>query len=404
MIFSSVDYEVRGNLVRLYKAVIKYRIPARGMLEKNGILTMRLSHEYCFRFECVCGEIGCEFVRTGEHGLLKFCRMAAKRPGIIAGVAVSAALAVYFSNVVVRFEVLTEDEAVKSKIMTVLSDEGITAGTYIPDINYTVAERALKKQVEEICWAGISRDGNTLIIDVIDNIPAPKGFKTRLPCNLIACEDGVIEKLDILDGQVRLCVGSGVTKGDIIVSGEVVTVTSDWTSGKEIVTTDIDYTRSIGKVYGTFERVMVFEQPFEQRTEVSTGREETVRYFDFFNAEVPLFSKMPDGYFKNSDKVYSPKIFGMTVPIALRERKLSEYDFKTKILSEDEAKALAGEQAYRYEQNFLKDYEIKDRQCKTEVTDSGVKQTVTYTLYGVMSKESEFFIPKQLEEQQVEEP
>ena len=50
--------------------------------------------------------------------------------------------------------------------------------------------------------------------------------------------------------------------------------------------------------------------------------------------------------------------------------------------------------AFLYEENFLSDYEIKGRQAEDNVTENGVSTTVTYTLYGELCREVEFFIKK----------
>ena len=74
----------------------------------------------------------------------------------------------YLSNVVVRFDILSDDENIRKGVMSVLKEEGVETGTYIPSIDLIVTERALKQKVEGISWAGITRKGDTLIIDVIE--------------------------------------------------------------------------------------------------------------------------------------------------------------------------------------------------------------------------------------------
>ena len=104
-------------------------------------------------------------------------------------------------------------------------------------IDLIVKKRALKQKVEGISWAGITRKGDTLIIDVIETEGDTKRESNRYPSNLVACENGVIEKIEVYDGQLKIPVGSGVTKGDIVVGGEIITSKSSWIEGKENVET-----------------------------------------------------------------------------------------------------------------------------------------------------------------------
>lgn len=72
--------------------------------------------------------------------------------------------------------------------------------------------------------------------------------------------------------------GSGVTKGDIVVGGEIITSKSSWIDGKENVETKTSYARSKGKILGTFERTVTFTQPFEDKAEKTTGKRDTKRF------------------------------------------------------------------------------------------------------------------------------
>jgi len=145
-------------------------------------------------------------------------------------------------------------------------------------------------------------------------------------------------------------VGSGVTKGDIVVGGEVVTVKTSWDTGVEVTETNISYARSMGSVKGTFQRVMTFTQPFEERCEKLLDNDKSVTYLNFFSADIPLFTKMPEGYYKSTSECESLKIFGAELPLGTTKVNLQEYDFSTKFLTEEQALELASDKAYNYEQ------------------------------------------------------
>lgn len=364
------------------------------MQEKGGKLYLKLAVGNCIFFEKLCNENGYNMLNKENYGVLKFVKFLLHRPGLIAGTSCAVGLMIYFSNVVIKIDVLCDNKEIEKKIFDVLNAENITAGTYIPEINYVVVERELKQRIDEISWAGITRNGNNLLIDVVENEEMPKFRKQRLPSNLVSCENGVIDKIECLDGQIKLGVGCGVVKGDIIVGGEIVTNESQWIDGKENIETTIDYARCNGVIYGSFERTVTFEQPFEDRKEYETGEKDKVSYINFFSADIPLFINIPYGYYKTQTSVNNLELLGFELPISLTSCNLTEYDFTTTTYSENDAKELCRSKAFKYEQNFLADYDIKNRTISFEVTDTGVKETVSYSLYGVISKEVEFFINK----------
>ncbi len=398
MIFGYKDYIISsgssGSFTKFYRAVTAEKLPVRNMREKDNIITLRLSAEYCGQLKELCGRLGLEYEIKKTGGPFKIFGFFRRRPGFIAGGVIALAACIYFSNIVVRFDILCDNKEIYENVMNVLKAEGIETGTYIPNINLVVTERALKQQVEGISWAGITRKGNSLIVDVIETEGDAEREQNRYPSNLVACEDGIIEKVEVQDGQLKLGVGCGVTKGDIVVSGEIITEKSQWIDGKENVETKTSYARAKGKIYGTFERTMVFDQPLSERTEFDTGEKEDKRFFSFYSADIPLFLTKPEGSWKSTQSYTPISLFGIEMPFGITNCELTEYDFKTSTYSQQEALDIAHDKAYIYEKNFLSGYEIKDRQAKDEITDEGVKTTVTYTLYGEMCREVEFFIKK----------
>lgn len=390
-----IGYEVYGDSFdRLYRLIIGKNIPVEGLCERGGTLTFRLSAEHCLRAERAMRKLGHEFRRTEKYGLVRTLSFFAGRPGLLVGTALSCGLMWYYSDVILIVDVQTENDAIREQVMNVLEDRGIIPGKYIPDIDYAVEERALKKNIDLISWAGISRTGSGISVDVVENIPAEKGIHTGMPCDLVACEDGVIEKIELYEGQLMIPLGSGVVKGDTIVSGTVTTEKSAFTTEGEVKTSRTDYVKSVGKIYGTFTRKMVFRQDFGSMEKTETGRRETLHSLKVFSAEIPLYFQVPEGFFDAELSVKSPVVNGFTMPFALNEVTLTEFDYRPSVLTEEEALDMAGEKAYIYEQDFLKDHRLIDRQTKIRTDKNGVELEVSYTLYGLMSREREFFAPR----------
>lgn len=395
MIFGYIDYVITGDsFTKFYRRIMSKKLPVSKMCEKNGKLTLRMPAEHCKALERLCDELGLEYTATKRHGSFVLAKRFFGRGGLVIGTAAVMLSCFYLSNVVVRFDILSDDENIRKGVMSVLKEEGVETGTYIPSIDLIVTERALKQKVEGISWAGITRKGDTLIIDVIETEGDTKRESNRYPSNLVACENGVIEKIEVYDGLLKIPVGSGVTKGDIVVGGEIITSKSSWIDGKENVETKTSYARSKGKILGTFERTVTFTQPFEDKAEKTTGKRDTKRFFTVFDADIPLFFSKPEGYWKNEQR-YSPlSLFGLEMPFGITTCELEEYKFSQDTLTEQQALDAVHEKAYLYEENFLSDYEIKDRQVEDNVTEDGVTATVTYTLYGELCREVEFFIKK----------
>lgn len=74
------------------------------------------------------------------------CKTFFGRGGLVIGTAAVMLSCFYLSNVVVRFDILSDDENIRKGVMSVLKEEGVETGTYIPSIDLIVTERALKQK------------------------------------------------------------------------------------------------------------------------------------------------------------------------------------------------------------------------------------------------------------------
>lgn len=389
------------NKSDVYKEILYGKFPVTDMQEKKDKIYLWLSLEYCEDFENMCIEKGFEYEYADIKGLIVFFSRFKHRWGLLAGLILTIILTVYLSNIALRFKILCDDKQIQKDVMTVLKEEGVEPGCYIPNIDLVVTERALKQRVHGISWAGITRSGSSLVIDVVKDIPKPDINYERLPTNLIATENAVIDKLEIFGGQVMLGVGCGVNKGDVIVSGKEVDTKSKWVNAREQITTRITYTRSKGTVWGSFQRRMTFEQPYHQQTQVK-GKVNRKCSFGFFNAEVPLYFSLPENSFKTDCQKSDIMILGFKMPFYINHYTLTEYSYSDIDLNKGQAENICLEKVSKYEKNFLKDYDIKKKKVKKSFSKSGCKIIVDYDLYGSIATEQEFFIPKNVIKEETE--
>ncbi len=395
MIFGYRVYRLGGEgLDRVIR-----KLPGEGImfcaLRKRGdTARIKVAAEDCAAFEELCRSCKADAVSQYESTIAWLIHTLISRKGFAAGILICVCLGVYLSNRVARFEILDDDPEIKSAVMAVLKEEGIGTGTFIPSIDIVKTERALKQRVEGISWAGITRKGNSLIIDVIEADVQMKHERDVYPSSLVACENGVIETIEIQDGQVRIPVGSGVSKGDTVVSGEIVTNTSTWIDGRENIDTEITYARSRGKVLGTFERTLTFTQPLTAQTQVFSPGSETKRFFCFFDARLPLFFSVPEGNFEVNERKTAIEFLGLPLPIGIESDELMPYKTEDTQLTPEQALALAYEKEKDYEKNFLGGYEIRNVSLSQKTDADSVTVTAEYTLYGELCREVSFFVPK----------
>lgn len=379
---------------RVLRFISRNRIQAENITAKGGYTCLTIPMALKRELENELKAIGAEYETVSRSGLMYRLMILLRKKGLVIGSLVSLVVLFVISDLIFSFEILCDDKVIKKDVMNVLYQNGIRAGSSISGINMTIAERDLKEKVSGISWAGISIRGCKVIIDVIENNPQPERRERRLPTNLVAKEDAVIESVEVMDGQLMKPVGSAVCKGEIIVSGNEFFDRKYYHGTVEKHTFFQRYTRSIAKVYGSFEKTETFFQPYFTTEKMTCGEPETKSFLYFFDTEIPLFFEA-DSECLISPEVYEPMtFFGFELPVGRKSVELTRYSYTQRPISETEAADRAASLAETYEHNFLSEYEIRDRSESIKTTEEGVYLTVKYSLYGEISEEVEFFIKK----------
>lgn len=385
---------------RLFAALKEEGINARGISQHGEEICLSVGFHQKRLLDHIAERLGfeCEVVAKGKGVIL--AETLRRRCGLVIGAAICAALFIIIKNFTLSIEVLTNSEDIRTDVLRLLEENGVTTGTYIPDLECVELERVLKQQVKGISWAGISITDSTLIVDVIENTPEPQKTYERMPSNLVASHNGVIEEVSLKNGQLVKTIGSGVLKGEVLVSGTIpivkTVVKENETSGEKMLVTEQSekYVRSVGEIYGSYTEVQTFEQKFAETSLVHSGERASLKKLKIFGIEIPLYSQKPDSLCIKEES-YSPfMLFGEQTPIGILTEDHEKCCFSTVIYTEEQAAEHVRTLKERYERNFLSDCEIRGCSEQLSLEEDRAVLTVTYELFGLMSEEKQFFIKK----------
>ena len=161
-------------------------------------------------------------VRTriiSRHGLPFFAAKYRSRAGLPAGAVLGAALLVLLSNFVWTVEVTGLHSVSCESFERLLAQNGVEPGALRSSIDVGKAERSILLETPELTWLSINLLGSHADVEVKEKVQKPdSGDKTR-PCNIKARTDGVVTKINAARGTAAVKTGSGVVRGDILVSG-----------------------------------------------------------------------------------------------------------------------------------------------------------------------------------------
>lgn len=158
-----------------------------------------------------------------KHGLPFFVNKYKPRIGIPIGAAAGIILIIVLSNFIWSVSITGAQTVSETKIKQVLSEYGVKTGGYKNNLDVEKIERDTMLEIDEIGWMSVNLTGNIASIEIKEKAKKPKLDSSTTPGNVKAKCDGVITNIKAKKGNVQVKKGSGVAKGDLLVSGIIET-------------------------------------------------------------------------------------------------------------------------------------------------------------------------------------
>lgn len=106
------------------------------------------------------------------------------------------------------------------QVLSELRDVGVSFGKRVSGLNADTIRNQMIINNDEIAWLGVNVRGSRVYVEITERIDTESvPHLTEEKCNLVASKDGVIEKLEVGQGQTMVKKGDGVREGDVLVSG-----------------------------------------------------------------------------------------------------------------------------------------------------------------------------------------
>jgi len=336
------------------------------------------------KLSVIADECGVSITYNSKKGMPVKAFRYRFRFGLIAGIFILFGFIFYLSNIVVSVEVCGNTGVTDEQIISALSDIGIYKGRFIADINFRSCEQRLRLSIPEIAWAGIRHTGSRVVVDITEAEPPPQMLSDDIPCNIVAERDAQILSAEVYSGKLAKSIGSGVKKGDIIISG----VIDD--GGGHVLKK-----HAMGKIIARYNEEITFSQPLSSEGQVYTGEEVTKKYFDFFGFRIPLFLR--DAEFESYDYLETENsfmLFGNELPLGIVHSSYVPFEYKALSYSTEEADVLLQQQLALYEKNFYdaKNIEIENREIEVKSYADKMEYKAEYTLVGEIGIDYEIFI------------
>lgn len=296
-----------------------------------------------------------------------------KRIGLFIGGILSVLLLLILERFVWKIEVHGAEIVSENQVLELLIEDGIFLGAPISSFDVNAAEIHLKQQISQLSWVSVSRRGSTIHVYLNEtNMSKAEEIPLKTPCNVIAARTGKIVETQVYAGTLLYPIGSGVSEGNVVVSGVV-------NDGAE----HILMTHANAKIIAEFTEELSFSMPYTTIEKQKTGTVETAKELMLFGFVIPI-SEKPDS---NKNKICTEYteayyLMNLQLPWKVRTYTFTEYEDLSVTRKTEDIIRLLEKRLDDYCTNIFGEYEILNVERQANCDDTGVTLTARVALKG----------------------
>ena len=156
---------------------------------------------------------------TERHGIPFLIARYRFRGGILVGAMLGAALLLFLSRFVWSVDIKGLSNVSASRLEAVLAENGLYQGRIKSGLDVNNVRRKTLLSVSELGWMSVNLDGCRAVVEVREKANKPPVNTHQNPRNVKAAADGVITDMRVHNGKSVVTEGSGVIKGELLISG-----------------------------------------------------------------------------------------------------------------------------------------------------------------------------------------
>jgi len=316
--------------------------------------------------------LGAQLCVHSKRGGVFTVRKYRRRIGMLIGLVLAFAMVAYLSNVVMIVEVYGNETLTDKQVISLLRDQGIRIGAFIPSVDLREAERRIVSSSDDIAWVGLRSKGCKIQAEISEIWEFPDIVPTSVPCNIVSSRDAqIVEIKNVHMGMLVRMLHDGVKKGDLLISGTV----DDGKGG-------VYFAHSMGEIIGRYTEKVVFRQAFEDER-FDYGEKTVRKKLCFFGLEIPLYiGKNNFGNYEYDEETRYAELWGIKFPIGIISAEYKPYDIVPVSYSPEQAKTILEDKISLYERNFFdgEDVTVVDKEVFFSEDSGEAKAVVMYTL------------------------
>lgn len=356
-IFGYVTFTARGGFPeRFINLCRQNRISLWDLKSENSVISACTDVSCYKRIRKAAKKSGMRVRIFKKHGLSFFLNRHSRRMGLIAGMLICMSVLLILSTRIWRIEVIGNTEIPSEEILEVFDGLGVRAGVPVSSIDEWTVEQAAIKKLPELSWVNINLTGSSAQIEVREVIEQNKVDNSEAPANIVAAKDGQIVYLRPFKGTQEKKIGTGVVKGDLLISGFI-----------EYIDMSTSICRADGYVVARTDYQIEAESITEKRVKTLSGTEKSYS-LEFLSFKIPL-GRQKSG-FEEKSSLY---LNGATLPFSVICRTQNSFAESKITLDKEKNSNLARLEFYDKAVNEFRYKQVEKAEIEEKKTENGYK-------------------------------
>ena len=303
-----------------------------------------------------------------KAGLPVFARRCKDRQGVMLGAFVFIATVFVMSQFIWSINITGLQTVSESDLRSALKTHGLYIGAFKPALDFQEVSRKVMLDNGAIGWMAVNVSGSYADVEIKEESPKPKVEDISEPCNVKAARDGTIISIDAGEGDILIKEGSGVTAGQLIVSG----VMDDQTGVARLVRAN-----AVIKAATTYHAE--FSLPPDYDVTVPTGERGERKILDILGLRIPLSGySASSGSLCINSSMECPAPLDTALPIGMITERAAEMSKKHIKADNDSSEEILTKLSQLYEVFTLSECRVTSRKTSFNPNDDKTL-TVTYS-------------------------
>ena len=224
----------------------------------------RLTRRDHRRLRQAAKNLDCTLTVERSRGVPFLLGKARRRQVLLTGVCTCLGLLLIGSLFVLDFEIEGNTTVPDEEILRSLEKNGVHLGTFGLSVDSEDLRNHVLLDIPELGWIAVNVSGYRAHVQVRERVPKPEIWEKKVPTNIVATRDGLVVRIQALEGDKQVLPGTTVEEGQILISGV-----------EDLETTGARMLTGMGQVWARTWRELTATVPLEAGQKVYTGKERT---------------------------------------------------------------------------------------------------------------------------------